>query len=97
MTLVNMRFVKPLDEKLIKELAKTHSSFITVEDNVVAGGAGSAVGEYVLNEGIDAKIKMLGLPDKFTIHGSRAEVLEDVNLSESRIKQSIKKWLSETN
>lgn len=97
MTLVNMRFVKPLDEKLIKELAKTHSSFITVEDNVVAGGAGSAVGEYVLNEGIDVKVKMLGLPDKFTIHGSRDEVLEDVDLSESRIKQSIKKWLSETN
>ena len=96
-TLVNMRFVKPLDEKLIKELAKTHSSFITVEDNVVAGGAGSAVGEYVLNEDIDVKVKMLGLPDKFTIHGSRDEVLEDVDLSESRIKQSIKKWLSETN
>ncbi len=96
-TLVNMRFVKPLDEKLIKELAKTHSSFITVEDNVVAGGAGSAVGEYVLNEGIDVKVKMLGLPDKFTIHGSRDEVLEDVDLSESGIKQSIKKWLSETN
>ncbi len=97
MTLVNMRFVKPLDENLIKELAKTHSSFITVEDNVVAGGAGSAVGEYVLNEGIDIKIKMLGLPDKFTIHGSRDEVLEDVGLSESKIKQNIKEWLSETN
>ncbi len=96
-TLVNMRFVKPLDEKLIKELAKTHSSFITVEDNVVAGGAGSAVGEYVLNEGIDVKVKMLGLPDKFTIHGSRDEVLEDVGLSESKIKQNIKEWLSETN
>ena len=96
-TLVNMRFVKPLDEKLIKELSKTHSSFITVEDNVVAGGAGSAVGEYVLNEGIDVKVKMLGLPDKFTIHGSRDEVLEDVGLSESKIKQNIKEWLSETN
>ena len=96
-TLVNMRFVKPLDEKLIKELAKTHSSFITVEDNVVAGGAGSAVGEYVLNEGIDVKVKMLGLPDKFTIHGSRDEVLEDVGLSKSKIKQNIKEWLSETN
>jgi len=90
-TLVNMRFIKPLDEELIKKLAKTHDTFITVEDNVVAGGAGSAVGEYVLNEGLDVSVRMLGLPDEFTIHGSRDVVLDDVGLSQEKIMKFIAK------
>ncbi|XLQ20460.1 MAG: 1-deoxy-D-xylulose-5-phosphate synthase [Candidatus Moraniibacteriota bacterium] len=93
-TLVNMRFIKPLDGKLIDKLIKTHDVIVTVEDNVIAGGAGSAVGEYILNKGYDVKVKMLGLPDEFTIHGSREEVLDSVGLSEKKIKKFIVKQLN---
>lgn len=91
-TLVNMRFVKPLDEKLLKEVAKTHKYFITVEDNTIVGGAGSAVNEFVLNQGLDVKVKNLGLPDKFLQHGTREEILAEVGLDEEGILNSIKKF-----
>ncbi len=84
-TLVNMRFVKPLDEKLLKELAKTHKYFITVEDNTIVGGAGSAVNEFVLNNNLEVKINNLGLPDKFLSHGKREEILAEVGLDEEGI------------
>ena len=94
-TLVNMRFVKPIDEKLIDKIVKAHHTIVTVEDNVIIGGAGSTVGEYVLNKGFDVKIKMLGLPDTFTMHGSRDEVLDDIGLSEEKIKNFIIKQINE--
>ncbi len=94
-TLVNMRFVKPIDEKLVDKIVKAHHTIVTVEDNVIMGGAGSTVGEYVLNKGFDVKIKMLGLPDEFTIHGSRDEVLDDIGLSEEKIKNFITKQINE--
>jgi len=93
-TLVNMRFVKPVDEKLIDEIAQTHSIIITIEDNAIVGGAGSAVGEYILSEGYNTKVKMLGLPDKFTMHGSRDEVFDSVGLSEEKIKKFIQKQIN---
>ncbi|MBT3356280.1 1-deoxy-D-xylulose-5-phosphate synthase [bacterium] len=92
-TLVDMRFIKPLDEKLLKELAKDHKFFITVEDNVIAGGAGSAVNEFVLNSGIGVAVKNLGLPDFFTVHGARDEILEEIGLGEVGILKSIEKFL----
>jgi len=92
-TLVNMRFVKPLDEKLITELAKNHQYFITVEDNVVMGGAGSAVNEFVANNNLNVKIKNIGLPDEFLAHGSRDEVLADAGLSEEKIKEVIEEFV----
>ncbi len=92
-TLVNMRFIKPLDEKLIDKIAQTHKIIITLEDNVIMGGAGSAVGEYILSKGYNVKVKILGLPDKFTEHGSRDEVLDSLGLSEEKIKQIIQKQL----
>ncbi len=73
--LVNMRFVKPLDERLLKGLSKKYDIFITVEDNVVASGAGSAVNEFTMREGLEVKVKNLGLPDEFLPHGSRDEIL----------------------
>jgi 1-deoxy-D-xylulose-5-phosphate synthase len=89
-TLVNMRFVKPLDEALLKELAKEHSIFVTVEDNTIAGGAGSAMNEFVLNNNLDIRVKNLGLPDEFLAHGTREEVLEMAGLSEAEILKEIK-------
>jgi len=92
-TLVNMRFVKPLDEKLLIELAKNYQYFITVEDNVIMGGAGSAVNEFALNNNLNIKIKNIGLPDEFLSHGSREEVLADAGLSEEKIKDVIDKFV----
>ncbi|MFA6382833.1 MAG: 1-deoxy-D-xylulose-5-phosphate synthase [Parcubacteria group bacterium] len=84
-TLVNMRFVKPLDEDLLRELAKSHEYFVTVEDNVVAGGAGSAVNEFVFSAGLKVAVKNIGLPDKFLEHGTREEILSEFGLDEDSI------------
>ncbi len=91
-TLVDMRFVKPLDEKLLHELAKTHQYFVTVEDNAVAGGAGSAVAEFVVNNKLDVKVKNLGLPDEFLPHGTREEILAEAGLSGEGIERAVKKY-----
>ena len=91
-TVVNMRFVKPLDINLLKELAKDHKVFVTVEDNVVAGGAGSAVCEAVANNDIDVNVKNLGLPDQFTQHGTRNEIFDEVGLSAEKINNYVKRY-----
>jgi 1-deoxy-D-xylulose-5-phosphate synthase len=94
-TLVDMRFAKPLDEELLSKLAKSHKYFVTVEDNVIAGGAGSAVGEFFAKVGLNVKIKHLGLPDKFLEHGTRGEILEGVGLSEEGILKSVAVFVKE--
>ncbi|WP_051326601.1 1-deoxy-D-xylulose-5-phosphate synthase [Aliagarivorans taiwanensis] len=73
-TLVDMRFVKPLDETLLVQLAQSHSHFISVEDNAVMGGAGSAVAEFILEQGLAVKFKALGLPDRFVEQGTQAQI-----------------------
>lgn len=88
-TLVDMRFVKPLDEELLKKISESHKYFITVEDNVIAGGAGSAVNEFILRSKIGVSIKNIGLPDKILEHGSREEILSDAGLDEDNILNSI--------
>ena len=88
-TLVNMRFIKPLDETLIVELAKTHDGFVTLEDNAVAGGAGSAVAECLAAHGITLPILHLGLPDVYLEHGSREEVLTMAGLDLPGIRHAI--------
>ncbi|MGB3462973.1 MAG: 1-deoxy-D-xylulose-5-phosphate synthase [Rhodanobacter lindaniclasticus] len=89
-TLVNMRFVKPLDEALLVELAKTHDGFVTLEDNAVAGGAGSAVAECLAAHGIVLPILHLGLPDVYLEHGSREEVLGMAGLDLPSIRHAIR-------
>lgn len=88
-TLVDMRFVKPLDEELLKKITASHKYIITVEDNVVAGGAGSAVNEFFLNAGITVRIKNLGLPDIFLEHGTRDEILQEAGLDADNILQAV--------
>ncbi|ULX57973.1 1-deoxy-D-xylulose-5-phosphate synthase [Ectothiorhodosinus mongolicus] len=88
-TVVNMRFVKPLDTQLIQELAEQHNLLVTVEDNVVAGGAGSAVAEYLHQQGIMVSMLHLGLPDRFQGQGSREELLEDAGLTANAIAEAI--------
>ena len=93
-TLVNMRFVKPLDEELLLELAGSHSHFVTLEDHAVAGGAGSAVDECLEAHGIVMPVLNLGLPDVFLEHGSREECLKMAGLDPEGIRKSIDAWLA---
>ena len=88
-TLVNMRFVKPLDETLLLALATTHQAFVTLEDNAVAGGAGSAVSECLAAHGVTMPILHLGLPDVYLEHGSREQVLSMAGLDLPGIRQAI--------
>ena len=88
-TLVNMRFIKPLDEALLVELAQTHDAFVTVEDNAIAGGAGSGVAECFASLGITAPMLHLGLPDVYLEHGSRDEVLSMAGLDLPGMRRAI--------
>jgi len=88
-TLVNMRFVKPLDAGLIKEMAQTHKLLVTVEDNAVAGGAGSGVNELLLATGKPVEILNIGLPDRYIEHGSREDCLAAAGLDTNGIMEQI--------
>ncbi len=88
-TVADMRFVKPLDGELIKRLASSHDLLVTVEDCAVAGGAGSAVSEFLANQGIVVPIMHLGLPDEFLGHGKRKALLASVGLSAEGLQDSI--------
>ena len=89
LTVVNMRFVKPLDETLLLELARTHDAFVTLEDNAIAGGAGSAVVELFAANGIESPILQLGLPDAFLEHATRGELLAEAGLDAVGIRRAI--------
>ena len=89
-TVVNMRFVKPLDEALIVELASSHELLVTVEEHVVAGGAGSAVAECLAARGVVAGISHLGLPDRLVEHGTQAELLAECGLDADGIAASVR-------
>ncbi len=88
-TLVNMRFIKPLDRALLLELARTHEAFVTLEDNVVMGGAGSAVAELLQAEGIAMPMLHLGLPDAFQHHASREQLLAEAGLDADGIRRAV--------
>ena len=89
-TLVDMRFVKPLDEELISELASNHQLVVTVEESAVMGGAGSAVNEFLTQTSTPIQTLNLGLPDKFLEHGKPSEMLDEINLNCEGIIQAIK-------
>jgi 1-deoxy-D-xylulose-5-phosphate synthase len=91
-TVVNMRFVKPLDVDVVRELARTHELLVTVEEHQVMGGAGSAVCEVLAGE---TKVLLLGLPDRFIDHGDPGRLLASVGLDAAGIQQSIRRALSE--
>ncbi len=94
-TVANMRFVKPLDDALVAELAANHDLLVTVEENVVMGGAGSAVIESLHSQGIEATVLRLGLPDRFIDHGDPALQLASCGLDKDGIVASIRARLSE--
>ncbi len=87
-----MRFIKPLDEDLIVKLAGSHRAFVTVEENVVAGGAGSAIGELLAAHNITMPQLNLGIPDAFIEHGSREDCLKMAGLDSAAIEAAITRW-----
>jgi 1-deoxy-D-xylulose-5-phosphate synthase len=91
LTVVNMRFVKPLDRALLLQLAQTHEGFVTIEDNVVAGGAGSGVSELFNAEGVLRPVLHLGLPDAFQHHASREDLLAEAGIDAAGIRAAVRK------
>ncbi len=91
-TVVNMRFVKPIDEELINRLAATHPRIVTIEENVVAGGAGSAVAEVLNARGHHCSILQIGIPDEPIAHGSRDDNLADAGLDLATLRARILAW-----
>jgi 1-deoxy-D-xylulose-5-phosphate synthase len=92
-TVVNMRFVKPLDSELVLRMAREHSLLVTVEENTIQGGAGSAVAECLAQNGVVVPLLLLGLPDSFIEHGDPARMLADCGLDGAGITASIRNIL----
>ncbi|TAN30615.1 MAG: 1-deoxy-D-xylulose-5-phosphate synthase [Castellaniella sp.] len=95
-TLVDMRFVKPIDEALLVELAQSHELFVTVEEAAIMAGAGSAVVEYLNREAIALPVLQLGLPDEFIDHGDQKTILAGLGLDAAGIEASIRQRLNRT-
>ena len=93
-SVANMRFVKPLDHDLIASLAANHSLLVTVEENTIMGGAGSAVLEFLQSRGISVPVLQLGLPDTFIDQGDPAQMLADCGLNQGGIVKSIRNRLA---
>ena len=89
-TLIDMRFVKPLDEDLLKEYLSDADLFISLEDGAVMGGAGSSVQEFCAENSIKIQSKLFGIPDKFIDHASRKEMIEEAGLVSKKILESLK-------
>ncbi len=89
-TVVNMRFVKPLDIEALRELAVSHDAFVTIEEHVVMGGAGSAVAEALAAEAIVLPLLQLGLPDRHVEHGDQAQLLRADGLDAAGIERSVR-------
>jgi 1-deoxy-D-xylulose-5-phosphate synthase len=93
-TVVNMRFVKPLDEELVLRLAAKHRALITIEENAVAGGAGSAVIELLASCANPMPTLTLGIPDRFIEHGSREDCLVQAELDQLSLSAAVERWWS---
>src|SRR5690625_511597 len=88
-TVVDMRWVKPLDETLLRQIAAEHELLVTVEDHQVMTGAGSAVNELFNKVGLNPRIKNLGLPDEFIDHGKREDLLAQLGLDAAGIVAAV--------
>lgn len=95
-TLVDMRFVKPLDEALILQLAENHSLLVTLEENAIQGGAGSAVAEVLNSQQKNTALLQLGLPDFFIPQGTQQEILADLKLDVKGIEEQIINFLQKS-
>ena len=91
-TLVNMRFVKPLDEKLVLTLAARHRAIVTIEENAIIGGAGAGVGELLATHGVQLPLLHIGIPDRFIEHGSRETCLAAAGLDLAGLTAAVERW-----
>jgi 1-deoxy-D-xylulose-5-phosphate synthase len=94
-TVVNMRFVKPLDSELVLRMAAEHSLLVTVEENTIQGGAGSAVAECLAQQGVAVPLLQLGLPDRFIEQGDPGTLLADCGLDAAGIEAAVRNKVSE--
>ena len=93
LTLIDMRFVKPLDKDILRKYLTNAKLFISLEDGSVAGGAGSSIQEFCSEENILIKSKLLGIPDKFIEHASRDEMIKEVGLTSMQIEESLRQLM----
>ena len=93
-TLVDMRFVKPLDTELLKAIAPQHDVLVTIEENAIQGGAGSAVNEWMMTQRILKPVLNIGLPDRFIEQGSQEEIYHDLKLDSTGIEQQIRAFMA---
>ena len=94
-TVIDMRFVKPLDTKLLLQISQTHTILVTIEENSIQGGAGSAVCEFLLSKKIKCDILNIGLPDKFISQGSQKEMREEMGLNCEHIINKINEFINQ--
>ncbi|OCG01281.1 1-deoxy-D-xylulose-5-phosphate synthase [Gilliamella sp. wkB112] len=94
-TVIDMRFVKPLDEKLILQISQTHNILVTVEENSIKGGAGSGVCEFLLSRKIKCDILNIGLPDEFIPQGSQCEMRKEIGLNCEQIIKKINEFIKQ--
>jgi len=92
-TVVNMRFIKPLDEALVLELAQSHDLLVTLDENALAGGAGGAVTETLAANGVVAQVLHVGLPDRFLQHGAREDMLREAGLTADQVEALVRPHL----
>lgn len=90
-TIVNARFLKPIDETLLHEMLKKHDKIVTIEDNVVSGGFGSRINKFILDNNYNVKIENIGIPDKYVEHGDVEKLFETIGMSSEQIAIRIKK------
>jgi 1-deoxy-D-xylulose-5-phosphate synthase len=96
-TLINMRFIKPLDRQAILDAAANHRILITVEENAIAGGAGSAVSELLARENVQTQVVHIGLEDGFIQHGTREECLQQAGLDEATLLSRVQMLAQNSN
>jgi len=92
-TVVDMRFVKPMDEALVREIANSHDLLVTIEENAIMGGAGGAVSEFLARENILKSVLHLGLPDVYVEHAKPAQMLAECGLDEVGIEAAVRERL----
>jgi len=89
-TIVNARFLKPIDEDLLNNLFKQYKNVVTIEDNTIIGGFGSRINKFIVDNNYNIKITNIALPEEFVPHGSAEEIYESVGLSPNKIADKIK-------
>ncbi len=93
-TVANMRFVKPIDHELVRELAESHDALVSIEENAVIGGAGAEVARSLETQGLKTPLRRLGLPDRFIDHGDQAAMLAELGLDAAGIVQSVNDFIT---